>query len=235
MYRIAFLTAGALTLLACSDIASEDLHTSGIYADILVSADGSGDSEVSAVLRAGGALSTTFVELTGDDQLTATYKEETKALTQTSLGTLHSFSASFDSADVGTDYLVALERSVDAGAPDTVIQLPEPFELTELEITEFSRSGEDLTIEWTPSGEGDPMYITVDGDCFLLWSEDISGDPGTFTVEAGSLEAVGETATNCEATVSLRRVRSGTLDSGFGEGGSALGQQERELTIQSTP
>lgn len=233
--RIGIVAVALGVLAACTDIASEDLLTSGMYADIAVTATGTGTSEVGAILRAGGPLSTTFVELTGDDELTATLGEETKALTPVSLGTIHSFVATFDADDPDAEYTIALVRTIDDGAPDTSITLPDPFELGELGVTEFSRADDALTVTWEPSGEADRMEATVDGDCFLIHSAEISGDPGTWTLEAGTLQDVGEESVNCEATVSLRRIRAGEVDAGYGEGGSARGVQVRAVTIQSTP
>jgi hypothetical protein len=235
MLRIAVVTSGFIALLGCSAIESSDLLTSGMYADVVVTADGEGTSDVTATLRAGGALSTTFVELTGDDVLTATLLEETVEMNEISLGNLNSFVAEFQSAEPGVDYVIALERSLDEGAPNTVIQLPAAFDIDAPTITEFARSTEDLTVTWTPADSGENMRVTVDGDCFLLRIDELSGDPGTWTLEGGSLEDTGAESTNCEADITIERRLTGNLDPNYGEGGSATGVQQRTVSIQSTP
>lgn len=235
MVRVALVTSGFIALMGCAAIESEDLRTSGIYANVVVVADGEGSSDVTAVLRAGGALSTTFVELTGDDVLTATLQEETVVMNEISLGNLNSFVAEFQSDEPGVDYVISLERSLDEGAPNTVIQLPEPFEIDPPTITEFARGTEDLTITWTPADSGDNMRVTIDGDCFLVHTDELSGDPGTWTLEAGVLEDTGTDSTNCEADITVERRQSGTLDPNYGEGGSATGIQQRTVSVQSTP
>lgn len=235
MLRMALVTSGFVALLGCSDIESQDLLTSGMYADVVVTADGEGTSDVTATLRAGGALSTTFVELTGDDVLTATLREESVAMNEISLGALNSFVAEFASDEPGVDYVIALERTIDAGAPNTVIQLPAAFDIDPPTVTEFARGTEDLTITWTPADSGDNMRVTIDGDCFLLRIDELSGDPGTWTLEGGMLEDTGTESTNCEAEITIERRVSGTLDSNYGEGGSATGVQQRSVTVQSTP
>ena len=235
MLRIAVVTASFAALLGCSSLDSADLLTDGISAEVAVTADGSGDSEVSTVLRAGGGLSTTFVELSGDDQLTATLGDETQVLQQVSLGNLVSYTTTFDSAPVDTDFVVSLDRMLDEGATQTTVRLPEPFEIEALQQESFSRADDDLTVTWTPSDSGDDMRVVVDGDCFIVNMEDLSGDPGTWTLEAGTLEDTGEEARSCEATVTVQRRRSGTLDPNYGEGGSAVGMQVREISLSSSP
>lgn len=235
MTRIALATTCIAVLLGCSDIESEELLTGGLFADIAVKSDGSGTADVSATLRAGGAFSTTFVELTGDDQLTATYKDETQALSEVQLGSLFSFTTEFDEAEPGVDFIISLDRTLDDGAPSTRIQLPERFEISELGVESFSRSNDNLTVSWEPSGSNDTMRVTIDGPCFIVFTENLSGDPGTFTLAAGTLEDTGDTATSCEAEVTIMRRRNGDLDPGYGEGGTAVGVQTRVVALTSDP
>jgi hypothetical protein len=235
MVRIAVVTSGFIALLGCSAIESEDLLTSGMYADVVVTADGEGTSDVLATLRAGGALSTTFVELTGDDVLTVTLAEETVIMNEISLGNLNSFVAEFQTDEPGIDYTISLERSLDEGAPSTVIRLPAAFVVDAPTISEFARSTEDLTVTWTPSDSGDNMRVTLDGDCFLLRVDDLSGDPGTWTLAGGLLEDTGTESTNCEADITIERRLLGVLDPNYSEGGSATGVQQRTVSIESTP
>jgi len=235
MLRIAIVTATFTALLGCASLDSEELLTTGISAEITVTADGSGSSDVTAVLRAGGGLSTTFVDLSSGDELTATLGEETQVLTEVSLAAITSYTTTFDTAPTGEDYIISLDRIEFDSAPNTVVQLPPPFELEPLAVEDYSRSEDPLTVSWSPSDTTDDMRVTVDGDCFLVHFQELSGDPGTYTIEAGTLEDTGSEPSNCEATVTVQRRRAGQLDPGYGEGGSAAGLQVREVSIGSAP
>jgi hypothetical protein len=75
--HLAFAVALA-PLVACEAVDSEDVLTSGMYADLAVTNTGS-NTRAAAILRVGGASSNTFVELTGDDSLTLRIGEESTA------------------------------------------------------------------------------------------------------------------------------------------------------------
>jgi hypothetical protein len=228
--------AGALAVqIGCDDVSSSDLLTSGMWADVSVVAEGDGNSEVTAILRAGGALSTTFVELGPDDHLVATLGEESQELGQVSLGNIHSYVTTFDADAEDVDYLVAFERLVDAGAPDTTVSLPAPFAIDAPAVETFARGADALTVTWTPSGGSETMAISFDGECIAPYIGELSGDPGTYTLPAGTLQDISETPANCPVNVKVERIRSGDLDPAYGEGGTALGVQRRTIQVQSTP
>ena len=70
--RWMILCLGSLAL-ACSDesVESEDIRTTGIYPEIQVTATGNGSSLVRVRLKVGGSDSNTYLNLTGDDTLSA--------------------------------------------------------------------------------------------------------------------------------------------------------------------
>lgn len=223
------LVALAALGTACEDIDSADLLTGGMSAVISGEADGSGETEVVAVLRAGGLTSNTLVDLTGDDELTATTGEQTLELQKRSLGVLHSYAATFDVDAVDTEFVVALNRSVDAGAPNSVFQLPEPFSIDSSSEAVTPTTTLDLT--WSPSGTDREMELVVDGDCITVWAKEMDGDPGSYSVPGEELNVIGdEPGVSCELTATLRRVRGGEGDSAFGEGSLVQGAQIRRAT-----
>ena len=67
---VAALTVCASFLLhGCSQVDSDAVRTSGMYADMSIEADGSGGSLTRASLKVGGSSSNTFINLTDGDAL----------------------------------------------------------------------------------------------------------------------------------------------------------------------
>lgn len=238
MSRIGLFLLSSLLLAACEDVGSGDILTSGIYADLSVTATGDGTSIVSAKLKSGGPNSNTYVELEGNDVLTATANGETKTMEDEYLvdadQNFHRYVASFDTEAADTSFVVSFAREIDDGAPQSTITLPAPFEVDE-PASSFQRSTA-ATIAWSPSGTSDHMRLTASGTCIYSYSIDISGDPGTYTLEGGTLEAVDDDEQqSCKVTYTLDRWREGSVDPGFGEGGTALGHQLRSVVVETLP
>lgn len=226
---------GSLFVLAgCEDVTSTDLFTSGMYAELSVVTTGDGVSLVTAILKSGGKASNTYVELAGDDVLSVTLEGDTRTLAKESTGNFHQYVTTFDAAPPSTPFVIQLARSLDGGAPESSLELPEPFTLTGPEGA-VSRSAS-LTFTWTPSGQADPMEIVASGACILSYTRAISGDPGTVTLEANVLEAVNkDAAESCEVRFDITRWRAGSVDAGFGQGGEARGEQVRSVSLLSQP
>ncbi|MCB9762766.1 MAG: hypothetical protein H6739_23395 [Alphaproteobacteria bacterium] len=224
-------------LVGCESIESQDILTSGIYADLTVITDGDG-ARAQAILRSGGATSNTFVQLTGDDDLSVSADGgEAVAMSEQNLGDIYSYTADLDEDAAGTEFTFAFTRTIDDGAPASTAVLPEPFNATgPAEDSTASRTADDITITWEPSGSADDMELKVHGDCFIDLSVPIEGDPGTYVVEAGTIESPDGTADQaCDATITIMRKRSGSLDAGFGEGGVIYAAQSREIKIRMDP
>ncbi len=231
--RILTVPAALLLGVACTDIDSEDLLTSGMSAAITMTARGDGNTDADAILRAGGATSTTFVALTADDSLTVAAGDAAAVpLEEYEIAALHGYHATITGDDPATVYTIALTRTVDDGAPNTTVQLPPAFEIT-APAANFSRAAA-FTLDWTPAAE-EPMELTVSGDCVNLYVNTIDADTGTFTIPAGTLTQVDAGAQNCDVTFTLKRTKVGSLDVAFEEGGSAIGIQERSASSLSAP
>lgn len=239
MRKLAVLgfAAGSLWLLACENVESEDVMTSGVYADISATADGTGSTLVKTSLRVGGGMSNTYLELMGDDKLTA-FQDTTEKLmgVKKLLGAVW-YEASFDVDAADTPFKVAFTRSVDDGAPESTMTLPAPFALTAPAAnTEFSRASADITVTWDASGTSDKMHLTADGECIQIWSKELDGDAGTAVIPHAEIVAhEQQEATTCEITLTLGRRRTGDLDANYGEGGTVLGIQQRTVKVKSAP
>ena len=228
-----------LGLLACESVESEDVRTSGIYADYSASSSDGLNTEARAILKVGGDSSNTFVNLEGEDRLEVTSGGVTQTMIESNLGEIYSYRADFSGAEVDKPFVFALLRgSEDENAPDSNVSLPAPFALTAPQAgAVFGRAANDaIEVTWDAAEDGDSMEIDLEGSCFKDVHEELDGDPGTYVIEAGSLEALDDgDAESCEATLSVHRLRTGSLDPAFEEGGKVVGEQVREVLIRIDP
>jgi hypothetical protein len=235
---VVFMAVGALGLLACENVDSEDVMTDGIYADINAFATGDGNTTVRAALRVGGGASNTFLEMVGDDQLLASMGEgDPVEMGEKSFLGSRWYTAEFDADAEDTEFNVAFERTVDEPAPESKMTMVAPFELTApASSAEYSRATDDIEITWDASGSSDDMIVNIDGDCVQLYHEDLSGDTGSFTVVAGTLDpAQDQDDETCSVTIELIRHRDGNLDPAYGEGGVIYARQIRTIQVSSAP
>ena len=223
--------------IACTDVKSTSIATDGIYLDYNVVTEGAGTgSQANAVLRVGGLTSTTFVDLDGADTLAVSAGDEEHNLSQSSLGVMHSYDASFDADAVGSEFVLRMDREEMEAAPNSIATLPEGFEITAPAAeTTYSRSGDvDLELTWESTG-ADPMTIEINGDCIPLYVQTEPVDSGSHTVSMSDLEDDGmDTQTTCTAVVTIERRKLGALDSAYG-GGTVYGAQRRTLEIKLSP
>ncbi len=235
MDRHLFAAATLAAATACSTVASEDVTTDALYADMWVIAEGDGASRAVATLRVGGELSNTFVELSGGDALTATRDgEEPVAMVEQELLGARSYRADFPDDTPDLDVTIALEREVDDGAPASVMSLPQPFALDPIDGA-YSRDNDDIVLTWDNTA-AEEISVWVEGSCIQNTYTPRMADAGTYTLAADSIQAnAGEEAENCEIEISVWRSRPGTVDPGYGKGGAAWGHQVRKLTTVSTP
>jgi hypothetical protein len=233
----AALLAGAA--VGCEDVDSDSVLTSGLYADMSVDATGDGTSDVTVYLRVGGALSNTFLNLVGDDRLRALADSENKMLTHLQLLNMHWYETSFDTDAEDTEFLVAFERTVDQGAPNSVVTLPAPFEITEPVGGEtFSRDVDDIVVGWAPAGSVDEMTLSITGSCIDSYYATIPSDTGTITIGAGEIEPSDPDAPipeSCAMSIAIERRREGDIDPHYGEGGFIDASQRRSVSVTSAP
>ncbi len=236
--RSPLILAGMLlpALVACESVDSSDVLTSGMYADLTAQTEGEG-TRATATLRVGGGTSNTFVRLGADDQLTVNLGETTLEMEEVSIGELYSYIADFDSSEPGSTFNFAFNRVVDEGAPASTATLPEPFTLMAPQPAEvFSRTTQDIPVNWENFNMGDPMEVRVTGDCIIDANLVVAQDSGSFLIESGTLESFEGTVDQaCDATIMVYRRRTGTLDVGFGEGGLVYGSQLRTVKIRLDP
>jgi hypothetical protein len=213
------------------EVESTDIRTSGIFPEVDVRADGNGSSRVQVRLKVGGAASNTFLELVGDDQLTATAENVTRPL-DSSGGV--SYATTFQTEAPGPFVISFLRGMDDVSAPATTVDLPTPFTVT-LATRELSRATGDLTFTWTPAGGSGNIESILSGSCINLLVDTIPDD-GTATITRDQIHASNPSATEtCTVTLSLTRQQSGQVDPAFTEGGKVVARQVRAATFTSMP
>jgi hypothetical protein len=235
MTKLCVLTIVAAGAAGCAKTESSDLLTSGIYADLSARATGTGTTTVYATLYVGNPINLNFVELTGDDQLVASYGGQTKVMNQTELLNIVSHAAEFSTDAEGASFGIALQRSVDAGAPTSTVTLPAKFTLTPVP-TSASRAAA-LALSWSPAASTDTMSWRATGECIGDAQGVLAGDSGTMAIAAGTLmKRQGQNIPDsCMVSITVTRSRAGKLDSHYGKGGDATGRQDRTVTMMSTP
>ncbi|MEW5850311.1 MAG: hypothetical protein AB2A00_16090 [Myxococcota bacterium] len=225
-----------LVMGACQKADSEDIKTSGMHATITATSDGDG-THVQAVLRVGGAASNTIVRLSSGDKLTATAGDETAVLSETQILSYTSYATEMQSDADGQLFVVALERASeeDKDALENKATLPNGFTVSAPVANAIIKRSQQLVIDWAPSGTSDEMDIVVDGDCVRVETFDVSGDPGTFTINAGTIKAHNDRENeSCNGTIVVKRTRAGTLDPAFGSG-VVTGVQARTINVRIDP
>jgi hypothetical protein len=225
----------ALLASGCAKTESSDLLTSGIYADLSAHATGAGTTTVYATLYVDNPSNLNFVELTGNDQLIASYGGQHQVMSQVELLNIVSHSAEFSTDADGTAFQIALERSIDAGAPMSTVTLPPKFTLGPAPAA-ASRAAA-MTLTWSPGGSSDAMTWKATGDCIGDVQGVIAGDPGTVTIPAGMMtKRQGQNvADSCMVSLTVTRSHPGVLDPHFTRGGTVTGSQDRVVSMMSNP
>jgi hypothetical protein len=225
-----------LAVTACETLDSADIRTSGVYAEIDVEADGTGQSVVRTTLRSGGAGSNTYLELTAGDRLLARSEGQTKtmAASRNVWDEVH-YVAGFSRDAGGTEFRVAFERPSENGedADDSRVSLPDPFRLVSPAPGGLVRPDEDrVRIEWDRTSN-DRVEVRLEGDCIWTYERVLEDDRGGLVLQPGDLEPHGEES--CRVEVTVARVRRGELDANFGEGGRIEARQVRRTWLVVRP
>jgi hypothetical protein len=229
------LIPAALLAMACKteSVESTDVKTTGIYPEIEVTADGSGDSEVRVWLKVGGDDSNTFLQLTGKDTLEVTVDGDTKTMDKSG-DENDPYRATFGVDAEGTEFSIAFLRGgEDDDAPASTVLMPAPFDLT-VPDGEFSRASDDIEYSWDPPGDGNLSWHT-NGTCIKTGSGS-TPDDGTNTLAAGDIETFdSDKEETCTVNLEVSRAQTGDIDSAFTEGGDIVAKHIRGGSFTSAP
>lgn len=230
---LASLCLVSLSSVACSKetTSSSNIKTGGIAALIDVYADNDTSATVHVELKVGGSSSNTYVDLEGQDELTATVGDVTKTLTATDTGI---YEATFSGVEEDTEFSVTLERPDDVTASGNSGTLPAPFTLDE-PATELSREEDELVLSWAPGSRDKPFTLELDGDCIFSFDEDVP-DTGEYVLAAGTLDSRDDDKPEaCDVDVDARRTREGVADSKFDRESYFRLHQRRKTSFVSNP
>ncbi|OGQ19203.1 MAG: hypothetical protein A2138_26075 [Deltaproteobacteria bacterium RBG_16_71_12] len=230
-------------MVACTNIDSDDLDTDAMQPTINVrSTEGAAGSSVSVVLHVGDSP-TTFVELQGDDTLTATAAEQTVTLEGHELLGVVEYNGNLDTDPAGDVVTVAFTRTEEGkeSAPDSNVALTEPLALTAPAGGATASRAADLEIAWTSETSEDQVRVSWSGGCVEQGSRDVTAGSASLTLEGGSIvkREQGENEEEpvpdeCDVSLTVSRSRSGTIDPGFG-GGSISHTFSDSVTFASQP
>lgn len=259
-------TTLAFSSLACGEkVDSTDVRTHGVYAAMRASAEGNGQTTVTADLRVGGSGSNTHLDLKGSDELVAWaatgQSQKMSKVKPDVLAEYYIYKASL-AVEAG-DIVVAFNRGPeDTSAPNSHVTLPAPFTIAGLAPGQEVSRAVGVTLTWVPSPTGGNMRwersgclsgaatipdagsLTLDPASLVLPIVD-AGAPSKTPLDASPLDSAALDAgagnsldagpTSCAAQVCLERSGSGMVDPAFGEGGSFSATQRRCVAFNLVP
>jgi hypothetical protein len=217
-------------------VSSDDLATHGMSMEVHALADDN-HTELRVKLWAGDAdKQGTLVNLSPSDQLmlTAPTTQAFGAVGSEGQGTIYGLNLGALDA---TTFSIDLKRTKAASALANTVQLPKAFTLKKQTKDSFSRK-EMITFEWDRADGSHTMSIEIKGDCIERWSKTLTGDPGTYVVNAGELKPFSTTDADKTCPVNVvvtRELDNGQFSAEFGHVSVGYASQIRGYTINSAP
>jgi hypothetical protein len=238
------LFAIACGAAACQKVTSTDVRTSGVYAELTVTAHGTAEATVDATLWVGGALSNTYLALTGPDHLTAYVGSDVFPM-QGHSDIYEHYAAIFPYPVADTELRVAFDRGADdVSAPGSTVIVPGLFAVAPPAKTEYSRANDTLEIDWAPFDATQIVSWSVYGTCVQFLGADAAVDSGRVAIPAGTLKKPPPPGPDeehhpvppddCTANADVTKSRAGQVDPAF-SGGSCTASQGRSVTFTSVP
>ncbi len=235
-------------LVACADVDSKDIRTSGIYAEIHIRAQDS-SAHVLTRLRTGSALDNDTVLLSAGDQLSASVSGRSVPLYETES---QGYGGVLDNVAGGSEIIVKLTRMNGIDAPNSRATLPKEFDITAPAPTATYNAGESITVAWSPSDSSNTVSVSYSLDCREYDEIGIpSGaaygrtysiaDSGTHTALIDEiLNVVGTQdklvrGVSCPMEVAVERTNYGTLDNALTKGGTISAKREMSVLVSVTP
>jgi len=250
LYKL-FSVLPLLILSACESVDSDDIRTSGIYADFTITSTDQSTSKVRARLSVGGIFSNTNLELNNGDQLIISSGSTSGIMREDSEllgGTEYKYTLPF--AAESTEYIINFKRSTGVSAPRSVVTMPAPVSFTlPANGTVFQRS-DTININWTPVSNNmtsigiraSTFNCNVDsseaGGLSGFYSYSSFTDSGMTSVRASSLfsaKALANDSLICDVTFDITRKMKGILDPAYGDGGSISALQTDKVVIRVSP
>ncbi len=254
MKNLNFLTiVGLLSisfLSGCSQpsVDSQDIKSSGFYAEMRTYSDRNDNTSVTAEFRLGNDSQSDYIMLSDSDTATVTVNGSTKELTE---GDDFVYIAEFGTDVSNSEFVIALERSAeeDSSMPNSTVVSPRNIVIATPDENEIFESYETMTVTINADENDLNTEISVYGDCvdntgeerYVSKSFTTSAPIETYTLSMEVLLGTSSYRANfndsipCDITVEVSRTRYGTVDSGYGKGGVISAVQERLVGIFVNP
>jgi hypothetical protein len=241
---VSLLLGIASAALGCQKVDSTDVRTSGVYAEFIVTEHSDTEARVDATLWVGGALSNTYLTLTGPDHLTAYVGSDAYSMQGYSDIDQH-YAAIIPYPATDTELRVAFDRGPDdVSAPGSTVILPALFAVAPFAKTQYSRANDALEIGWAPFDPAQLVSWSVSGACVQAFGDDGALDAGRVAIPAGTLQKPPPPGPDeehhpippdqCSASVDLIKSRDGRVDPAF-SGGTFKASQHRSGSFTSVP
>jgi len=234
----------ALLSTACSnveEVSSDDVATSGVWAQFSVYSTEDNSSSIEASLLVGGSHSNTYLDLSESDTLQVLLNGSTSQTMVQDPATSPQiiYRSTYDSTNSGANgasYLFSFNRANHQSAPNSSVNLPLPVSNIQFNPEEsFSRTSENITVTWDRV-EDEKISINITGSCINTYNKNNISDNGILTISASSLTSPSGLATSsCPLIFKFSRTNSGTIAREFGEGGIIEAHSSRKAEITSTP
>lgn len=228
---------GCLAAAGCTSIGSEELETSEMTAHFEVEGLDGGAPSVRAWFTAShetAALQRHSVRLAESDTLTASGGQDTVILEGSAVAEQWTYEGTL--TEDASSVTVSLDRVKGGDALASEVTLPAPFALSGVGAT-HSRS-DNLVVNWEPAEGEDRVVVEVIAQhCLAGFKQELSGDPGTFTLAAGSLKPASAGCaqeTWNDVGIFVRRERTGEVDEAFA-GGEMKAVATASARFASTP
>ncbi len=216
----------SLGATGCHQVASKNIPTENMEADIKVVVNGDNVASVSASLKLRDEAFA-YVDLSPGESIFVDAGGDRRAMSDVGF----SYALTMPLLQHSQSMQVSIERAYYASAFDSFVTLPQPFEL--FVTQEPSASGSDMIyVEWDQLSD-DPMKVTLDGPCLFEHTAYIDSfqDDGVYVVSAGSLDLHRSwDGGSCPVSITVERSRSGVVDSRL-SGGTIEAVQERRETM----
>ncbi len=217
-----FLLSTVLLFPACSVTDSENVKTSGIWANYRIEMNEAGDVYAYAVLRVGGATGT-IVDLSGGEHMECndvTLTEYVEPITN------YHWSRAQVSEDTDGVYEFVFVRTDEEVS--TMVELPDPPVIISVENEDTLTTEDDITVTWDDTIPGDYVNITLSGDCIDDFTDTMIPDDGSYSIQ--DIVYLATFQTECYLDLSISRVILGDVNPAF-QSGQATGVAHDSITL----
>ncbi len=216
---LTLLVLVSILIQSCAKTNSDNIKTSGFYAEYSVSVDSSSPTVAKCVASFRVESGGTFIDLTTGDTVTC----NGQAMSRSEIAGMVSYTVNL-TGTVGATYTVLLTRSGESPYSATVT-LPDPITTISPVNGASASKGAGLSFSWTPSSNAsDAMLVSTTsvtgGDTNCPYSASYSNPApesgvGSFSAMQMALPTATGTAGACSLKVSWQRQRPGTMPSGL--------------------